>query len=179
MSFRFSLLVLSLVSLSACSSTRPTEPGTQLPTPGPTTIDHSDYETFDAGQYGETPPDAADAGEDPLDHDVPATLMENRAPEGGSGVVYAGPGYRVQVFQSTSKDEADRKVNEAVAWWRRSAGQMGLNNTPEVYTVYRAPYYRVRVGNFQTRDAARSFQSSLSLAFDGAFIVQDRVTVRR
>lgn len=179
MPFRLASLAALLLGLSACGGTRPVERDDTLPRPSPSTIDHGDYETFDPGRYPETPPTGA-ASSDSLGHDVPAALLNNRSDEGtGSGVVYAGPGYRVQVFQSTSKDEADRKVNEAVAWWQRSAENLRLNDTPEVYTVYRAPYYRVRVGNFQTRDAARSFQAAIGPSFDGAFIVQDRVTVRR
>ena len=179
MSLRSFVFVALLAGLSACGGSRPVERGETLPRPAPSDIDHGDYETFDPGRYPETSPAAATTP-DSLVHDVPALLMDPRTGEGtGSGVVYAGPGYRVQVFQSTSKEEADRKVNEAVAWWRRSASSLDLNNTPEVYTVYRAPYYRVRVGNFQTRDAARAFQAQIGPVFDGAFIVQDRVTVRR
>ncbi len=176
---RLLVSVLLLTGLAACSAPRPAERGDTLPRPAPTDVDHGDYETFDPGRYPDAPP-TAPAPADSLVHDVPPALMDGKgAAATGSGVVYAGPGYRVQVFQSTDKEAADRKVNEAVAWWRRSASRLDLGGTPEVYTVYRAPYYRVRVGNFQTRDDARAFQAAIGPVFDGAFIVQDRVTVRR
>ncbi len=179
MPFRLPALAAFLLLLGACTTTRPAEPDAQLPRPRVEDVDHSTYETFDVGRYPDAAPARTTQPSDSLAHDVPAVLLDNLAPESGSGVVYAGPGYRVQVFQSTEKEEADRKVNEAVQWWRRQAASLDLGATPEVYTVYRAPYYRVRVGNFETRDAARSFQNAIGLAFGGAFIVQDRVTVRR
>ncbi len=175
---RLFVFLIAVAGFSACSGPRPVEREGELPTPAPATIDHSTYETFDPARYREEPP--AVGTQDSVVHDVPSALLRNNSAEaGGSGVVYSGPGYRVQVFQSTDKDEADRQVNAAVAWWRQAAAERSLNRTPEVYTVYRAPYYRVRVGNFQTRDQARAFQAALGANFSGAFIVQDRVTVRQ
>lgn len=173
------VLLFASLFVAACGGTRPVERGTELPTPDAAPIDHGAYETFDPSDYPETDP-RAEVPQDSLVHDVPAALLNNRPTEAsGSGVVYSGVGYRVQVFQSTDKGEADQAVNQAVAWWNRSAAQYSLNRTPEVYTVYRAPYYRVRVGNFRTRGDAQRLQSALGAQFNGAFIVQDRVTVRR
>ncbi len=178
MTFRLALSLVLVVFVSACGATRPAERGTELPTPDTTPIDHGVYETFDPSRYPEDAPTASQT--DSLVHDVPAALLGNRPAEaGGSGVVFSGVGYRVQVFQSTDKQEADRAVTDAVAWWNRSAADLGLLRTPEVYTVYRAPFYRVRVGNFQTRGDAQRIQAALNSAFNGAFLVQDRVTVRR
>ena len=66
------------------------------------------------------------------------------------------------------------RVADAIAWWRRAN-----DGTPEVYTVYRAPYYRVRVGNYATRGEADRAARSVGGSFPGSFVVQDRVTVRQ
>ena len=190
-STRLAAVPLALAcALTACSSSRPRDAGLRVEAPRPAVdVNHAAYETFDAAPYAET---AAPAAAD-VQHDVPAALLAgNAAPEPAPSTPSApsrpstGPpvprpttlrtlsGYRVQVFQSTSKDEADRRVADAIAWWRRT--QTG---TPEVYTLYRAPYYRVRVGNYTNRGEASRVSGSLSGQFPNALIVQDRVTVRQ
>ena len=183
------LLPLALIlTAAACSSSRPRTaavPPRAPERPAPE-ADYRAAETFDVAAYPLEEP--VGRGTPAVAHDVPAALMNGTAPDSLApaspsrpgpetprpGVLRTITGYRVQIFQSASKDEADRRVAEAIAWWRRTQG-----NAPEVYTAYRAPYYRVRVGNFATRAEASRFASQLTGAFPSALIVQDRVTVRQ
>jgi hypothetical protein len=183
--FRLLPLVL-LLPVAACSSSRPRTPApTRTPERPPAQADYRTTETFDVAAYPLEAP--ADPSAPVIVHDVPAALMNGTAPDSLAppapsrpdtparpGALRTVTGYRVQVFQSSSKDEADRRVADAIAWWRRTQG-----TAPEVYTAYRAPYYRVRVGNFATRAEASRFAGQLTGTFPSALIVQDRVTVRQ
>jgi hypothetical protein len=171
---RLSAFLLLLATLGACSGTRPApdERPDEGALPTPAQIDHSAYETFDASPYRESAPVAGPEGPR---HDVPAGLMEGTyaTPQIAPGTRQTVDGFRVQVYQTTDKDEADTRVDEAVAWWNsRFEGR-----TPEVYTVFRTPYYRIRVGNYATRDAANEALRSLRARFPNAQLVPDRVTV--
>lgn len=175
------LILVFLLFLAACSGPRPVEPIVQPERPVTPQVEHSAYETFDASAYNE-PTVQVIAEAPPVVHDVPAALMENRAAVrtgSGSGRRVTVNGFRIQIFQSASKPEADARADQAIRWWEQQASGLNLPETPEVYTLYRAPYYRVRVGNFSTRNEANAARGELLRQFPNAFIVQDRVSVLR
>ena len=91
----------------------------------------------------------------------------------GSGAVTHG--YRVQVFSSntqrTAKDEAfsiERRLKEAFP-------DMG------VYVTYSSPFWKVRIGNFQTTAEARAFTDELLYLFprlrSTTYTVRDRIII--
>lgn len=92
-------------------------------------------------------------------------------------------GFRIQILSTTERNAADEKVEEALTWWKNLPPQRrpaGLKN--EAYLIdihWRAPYYRVRMGNFTTRSEAEQALSMISGAYPDAFIVPDTVTVIR
>ena len=154
------MIALAVVA-SACSGPREAADGEDaddLPTP---TVRMSDYEDFDPSEYREV---AVRPGPE-LEHDVPQRLMEGRADEGIEAQVQ---GFRVQVFSSLDKDQAVEREEAA-----RSTTEM------PVYMVYMQPYYRVRVGNFTSREAAERARSALAQRFPDAFIVPDTVEITR
>lgn len=174
--------VLLGLGLTACSgpSGRDTTSRTDIPEPPPlpTTIQHSDYESWDPAPYApETLPDIPLIT---LAHDVPEVLMENRA---DAGVEIQVPGFRVQVLSTRQKVEADTEWENAITWWRgiaddqRPAGYFEDGLPVEV--VYLQPYYRVRIGNFRTRDEAEAILPFLQRHFSGAFIIPDTIKLRR
>jgi hypothetical protein len=76
------------------------------------------------------------------------------------------PGFRVQIFASTSIDEATKQKEAAE----------GLFPDEWLYIVYDPPTYKVRAGNFITRfDADRFLKQSSQDGFRDAWIVPDRV----
>lgn len=163
--FRFSgsalVIVMLATSVAACSGPREATDGEdadELPTP---TVRMSDYEDFDPSEYREV---AVRPGVE-VEHDVPESLMEGRADEGIRDQVR---GYRVQVYSSLNKDEAVQREETAKS----------LTEMP-VYMVYMQPYYRVRVGNFTSREAAERARSALAQQFPDAFIVPDTVEITR
>lgn len=71
-------------------------------------------------------------------------------------------GYRVQIFASSSLEKADGIAAKAKSLF-----------TEKVYVEYSAPLYRVRVGNFTTKDAALQFRDKVvQSGFEGAWVVE-------
>ena len=81
----------------------------------------------------------------------------------------AMPGYRVQVMNTSSR-------NDAVA---AKTKIYQLYPDQKVYLMYQSPYYRLRVGNFKTRPEAESFLRSIGNEFGaGITIVRDVIEVK-
>lgn len=177
MPFRFlSLLLIALVSFTACSGPREADRGPAAPPPedeGGTPV----YETFDPTPYDAEPDDP----DTEIAHDVPEVLMAGEIvmPENDGPVVVQG--YRVQVFSSAEKAAADDVRDEALGWWRvvrddPDAAAALPNGLPaEVY--FNQPYYRVRLGAFEYRREAEAALRVIQRRFPEAFIVPDRVTI--
>lgn len=170
------LVLATVVLLSACAGSReasgPAEPADELPTPE---VNMSEYEDFDPSAYREVAPDASER----IEHDVPASLMQGTADTGIRSTVQ---GYRVQVHSTLDKNAAVRQEEEIRAWWREnrdSAPAGTFSNEIAVNVVYIQPYYRVRLGNFTSRNAADRARQFIARRFPDAFIVPDTVTVTR
>lgn len=79
---------------------------------------------------------------------------------------HAVEGYRVQIIASTvRKTVLDSKA-------------IFSDQYPNVktYTIYQQPYFKLRVGDFETRIEAIQFLNKISDVFPSAFVVQDDIT---
>lgn len=173
------VLVLLLVVASACSG--PREASTP-DVPGPDEREArkyalSEFEDFDPRPYS----DVALEQSRTVEHDVPQQLLDGRVEEQSMKTV---DGYRIQIFSSQNKREADQRANDVIAWWNASrddsefeASYPGNTAQPPVYIVFRQPYYRVRLGNFAERKEALAFTQIVAKRFPDAFVLPDRVTV--
>jgi len=77
-------------------------------------------------------------------------------------------GYRLLVINTNKRDEAIAAKTKV------------YTNFPELkaYLVYQSPYFKLKVGNFRTRDEAVQYQKSLGLYFPkGVFVVADTIEV--
>lgn len=162
---------LLLVFLSACAGSReaiePEEDAVELPRPA---VNLADFEDFDPMPYEEPAPEPLAR----LEHDVPARLMEGRADEGIRSTMQ---GYRVQVHLSLDKNIAVAEEENVREWLAESSlAPSGLN---AIYIVYGQPYYRVRVGNFTSRQGAERARQFLSERYPDAVIVPDTVEITR
>lgn len=77
-------------------------------------------------------------------------------------------GFRIQVANTSDRNkaiEAKTKVYKAY---------------PELkaYLLYQAPYFRLRVGNFKTREEASAYQKKMAAQFESLLIVRDVVEVK-
>lgn len=177
-SFR-ALLVLALaLTLAACSGSRPggTEPTEPPPVePAEPSVVLADYEDFDADPYEDDPADTAPA----VRHDVPTKLMDARGGSASSGEPRVVSGYRVQVFSTRDKEAADAQYDAALAWYRGLAEKpAAIGARLPAHIIFRQPLYRLRLGDFATRQQAESARTVIARRYPDAFIVPDRVTIR-
>lgn len=142
-------------------------------------IDNIDqYEDFDETSYVDPPPVTGEV----IDHDVPPELMAGSATS-GSRTYETVDGFRIQIHSSLDKEGAVASEERAKEWWQtleatEKPSSMAGGSLP-IYLKYVQPYYRVRVGNFGTREEAEIALQVVSARFPRAFIVVDRVTVLR
>jgi cell division septation protein DedD len=74
-------------------------------------------------------------------------------------------GFRVQVFASSTENNADRVAADARSSFNR------------VYVDYIAPYYKVRVGDCMTREEAEIIKNKArTLGYRGAFIIETMIS---
>ncbi len=168
-------LLLATLTLTACSGPQEvTEPS--LPTVDER--EHPAYETFDPSGYDDEPPEASAE----VQHDVPDVLMAGTIAMPESTGPRVVQGYRVQIFSSADKGEAEEVRDEAMGWWRV------VRNDPDAIETmgqgldanldFNRPYYRVRLGAFEYRREAEAALPLIRRRFDQAFIVPDRVAIR-
>jgi hypothetical protein len=79
------------------------------------------------------------------------------------------PGFRIQVLNTTDRKnaiEAKTKIYQLYPELR-------------VYLQYQSPYYRLKAGNFKTRQEAEEYLQSFSREFENSvFIVRDVIEVK-
>ena len=119
------------------------------------------FEDFDPDQYEDVIP-PVEVPE--TEHELPESLQSNE-PVRSSMV----RGFRVQLFSSLSRPEANEAMQKAITWWEDQSDRKTAR--PPVYIEYEQPYYKVRAGNFRSRDAAARMAGKLSRDFSGAFVV--------
>lgn len=80
-------------------------------------------------------------------------------------------GYRIQILSTRNVDEADEMANNFRVWARQNF----TDYIPKVYVLFRQPYYKVHVGNFQFHDQALRLNRALKNQFPDAWVVHDEV----
>lgn len=149
------LLLLGLVAIGGCASSKDTAADEAPP------FWLGAFEDFDADQYSDVipPVDSVDT-----EHEIPDWL-KSKASVGASRV----RGFRVQLFSSLSRSDANEAMQRAISWWEDQSDRTEAR--PPIYMEYEQPYYKVRVGNFRSRDAAARTAGRLGRVFAGAFVV--------
>ena len=81
-------------------------------------------------------------------------------------------GFRVQIFF----DSGNNSKRAA-----QTAREKFMEGYPDViaYLTFKAPYYRVRVGDFRTKLEAEGFLFQLATAYPNAFTVPDRIQIEK
>ena len=78
-------------------------------------------------------------------------------------------GYRLMVINTNSRDEAIAAKTKLYTYY------------PDLksYLQYQSPYFKLKVGNFQTRDEALKYQKSMGPLFPkGVFLINDMIEVK-
>lgn len=78
------------------------------------------------------------------------------------------PGYRIMVYSGNSSEESAAVRREVYEWSREY----------EVYTQYKQPAFRVKVGNFEDRISANYVFSDLVKFFPNAVIIPDQIEIK-
>ncbi len=81
---------------------------------------------------------------------------------------HSAPGYRIMVYSGNSSVES-ADVRKEVYDWSRDY---------EVYTQYKQPAFRVKVGNFEDRISANYVFSDLVKFFPNAVIIPDQIDIK-
>ena len=74
----------------------------------------------------------------------------------------SGPGFRVQIFASSSLEKAEEVAKQARTVF-----------SERVYVEYSAPLYRVRVGDFSTKEEALQLKArAVEAGYEGAWVAE-------
>ncbi|MBD0332994.1 MAG: SPOR domain-containing protein [Chitinophagaceae bacterium] len=82
---------------------------------------------------------------------------------------YRGRGYRLLVANTTSREEAISAKTKVYTYF------------PDLkaYLLYQSPYFKLKAGNFRTRDEAARYQKNMNIIFPkGVFIINDIVEIK-
>ena len=78
------------------------------------------------------------------------------------------PGYRVQISSVTMQEDADEIKLEAMLQFEEE----------NVYLIFEAPYYKIRVGDFEIRRNAEALQkTAVDLGYGDAWIIRTIITI--
>jgi hypothetical protein len=81
---------------------------------------------------------------------------------------HSAPGYRIMVYSGNSSEESGSVRKEVYEWSRDY----------DVYTQYKQPAFRVKVGNFADRINANYVYSDLVKFFPNAVIIPDQIEIK-
>jgi hypothetical protein len=81
---------------------------------------------------------------------------------------HSAPGYRIMLYSGNSSEESAAVRKEVYEWSREY----------EVYTQYKQPAFRVKVGNFEDRISAHYVFSDLVKFFPNAVIIPDQIEIK-
>ena len=161
-------LLLGAAAASACSSSADVDRKTEM-----TLAEHE--ATFDPARYRVEKPISST----PLlaDADTAVTLQDTGTEDSVAVVEWVERdqsvmGFRLQLYSTTSLDEAERKRDELAAKlleFEQDAESISL--------VFDAPYYKIRYGNYLNRNDADLQRSVLQkIGLTDAWVVRDKVT---
>jgi hypothetical protein len=127
------------------------------------------FEDFDPEEHPDVvPPPPPEI----TDHDIPDRVLG----PGQEQLPRRIRGYRVQLFSSRDKREADAEHQRAIDWWESNRYDENLDQPP-IYVEYEQPYYKVRLGDYQSREAAARDADKVARTFRGAFVVPAIVVI--
>jgi hypothetical protein len=78
-------------------------------------------------------------------------------------------GYRLMIINTNSRDEAIAAKTKIYTHFPDQ----------KAYLTYQSPFFKLKAGNYQTRDEAKRFQSLMNTLFPkGVFIISDIIEVK-
>lgn len=140
------LVVVAFLVFSGCSGAEKTTTNDRFSRDE--VADATRLEEFDDSKYPDEPPTIGLE----VVHNVPESIMNSTAGKEARSV-RSVQGFRLQIHSSLDKNAAVEKEEFARDWWRSIPEDEKpvplFGSTLPTYLRYVAPYYRVRVGNFE------------------------------
>lgn len=103
-------------------------------------------------------------------------------PGTASGASAKGRVYHVQLQFTDDKDQAAAVLGRAQQWWQQqppskhpSLVEEVPSSDPPVTMVWKAPFYRVRLGPFATKEHAETVLGAARHTFSGAFVAPEQI----
>lgn len=104
-----------------------------------------------------------------VEQDMPEIFLKDVEQDNDLVDQYAG--FRVQLLSTRSVADADSTKDNFRLW----ADENIEGYSPEVYVIFRQPYYKVRTGDFRNQRRANEFSRLLKNDFPNAWVVHDRI----
>lgn len=170
---KYTFLIV-LIFAFACSSSQqindPTnsnsenteEPNTDSNTPAPS-LDNESY----LDQYRSSLSDTYSN----RSNDIPEEYLRIKIEDDSEEETDMFEGYRVQIYSGQNVALADTIASIFRIWSDTTI----VGYQADTYTFFKAPYYRVHVGDFHKRDRAIYFSNLLKRRFRDAWVVYDRI----
>ena len=173
---RFLILLLSPLLLTGCSSSQPVvTPGGDFPLgyeePEPTALQISEENTDTSGLHLERYRSSLSDSYASRNNEIPEVYARIRVEKEEEDNTNSYEGYRVQIYSGQEVAIADTIAAQFRAWSDTTI----VGYQARTYTFFKAPYYRVHVGDFHDRNKALSFSNILKRRFRDAWVVYDRV----
>lgn len=103
-----------------------------------------------------------------LNNDIPAVFLQKSTIR---DIGNPNEGYRIQILSTRSVARADSMANDFRTWARREF----TDYIPKAYVLFRQPYYKVHIGNFQFQDHAMKLNQVIKTRYTDAWVVPDEV----
>lgn len=166
------LLFILLMVIAGCSTTEPVREPMEDDTPDDTAaVDQPDEREILA---------MLDANRSSLgdlyvtqQNDIPEVFLQEQDGNRQQADPYAG--YRIQILSTRDLAMADSVAGKFRVWADSTIS--GYN--AESYTIFRQPFYKVHVGDFQNRELAGEFSSVVQRQWPDAWVVPDRIEPER
>lgn len=80
-------------------------------------------------------------------------------------------GFRIQLISTRNVQAADTLANQFQEWIK----SQNFGYSPEAYVFFKQPYYRVHVGDFQSKVRAAEFTQLIKQEYPDSWVVPDRI----
>jgi hypothetical protein len=103
-------------------------------------------------------------------HDYPKAFL-HRKNEGSNDNTPDYRGFRIQLISTRNVSVVDSVRTHFYQWLKKNP----TTYKPRAHRLFRQPYYRVHIGDFQDRERAIIYSRLLKKEFPGAWVVHDRI----
>lgn len=164
-----STVIAFMVLFVSCSTMRPSGTDSGGPDVGDEEVaNEEDLEALEQllTQYRSS---LAEINETSDELEIPPIFTQN--PADGSTVSNPYQGFRVQLISTRNVETADSVATEFEEWGQEEVP----NYQASTYVFFKQPYYRVHVGDFQSRSQAVGFTQLVKKEYSEAWMVPDRI----